>query len=240
MKGTREQAFTLIELLATVAIIATLAALVSAVTLSGRDGANVAKSISNLRQIATAMQVFANENAERFPIGYYYNNQPPEITYVTQLAPYLDEQPSPLRPSRNIFVAPTSAIPVPVKSASSTIPMTYSVNALLSPNTTSGAVGLLRTQVRRPSKVIMVGDGVQNPSSANSQTTFTSPTAFKTLGSAQALDSLIPVGSNTDVAADVGQLRYRSRDAAAVAMVDGHVELLKKGTVTYGNVIADR
>lgn len=57
---------------------------------------------------------------------------------------------------------------------------------------------------------------------------------------AHALDKTIPIGSNSDTTEGLGQLRYRSEDSAIAAMVDGHVEKMKKGTVTYGNIIPDR
>ena len=240
MKPLRVHAFTLIELLITVAITAVLAALVTGVTSSLMSGGKEAKSIGQLRQIATAIHGYANDNQDNFPRGYFFLSGQPELSYITELLPYLDEQPSPLRPSRNIFISPSSALPMPVKAAGATIPTTYSVHGLLCPDTSTGKVPMKRSMVNRPGQVILIGDAAQNPSSKNALFTLKSPSAFAEAGSSRSLDELIPVGADADTNAGLGQLRYRSNGHAVVAMVDGHVARMKKGTVTYANVIADR
>lgn len=60
-------AFTLIELLAALAVIAILAAILIPAVSRVRDRAAGAKSVSNLRQIGTAMQMFANDNGGELP-----------------------------------------------------------------------------------------------------------------------------------------------------------------------------
>jgi len=239
----RQSAMTLVEMLAAIAIVATLATALGVASASFKDKAKVSKSLSNLRQIALAINEYANDNQDRFPSGYFYQSGQGETTYITAISPYLSETPSPLNPQRNIFIAPTSAIPMPPKTAANLVPMTYSVHGVLCPDTSSGTVSPpRRISVARPSQVILVGDGAQNPTSGNSLSTFTSPTQFKQTGSTQNLDNLIPTGSgfDSDTSAGLGQLRYRSGGCAAVAMVDGHVELLKRGTVTYRYMITDR
>ncbi|CAN5348557.1 hypothetical protein BH09VER1_BH09VER1_28140 [soil metagenome] len=240
MRPSRRAAFTLIELLASVAIIATLAALIGAATTSALDSAKAAKSISNLRQIATAFHTYTGENNDYFPRGYFYQPGQAEVSYINELAPYLSEAPSPAVPSRNIFIAPTSTIKVPAKAANAFIPLTYSVHGVLCPDTSSGTPRFRRSQVTRPTQVILIGDSAQNPTSGNSFCTFNSPPAFKLTGDAHSLTTVIPASADSDTSAGLGQVRYRTRGAAAFAMVDGHVALMKPGTITYANIIADR
>lgn len=232
--------FTLVELLTTISILAVLAVLITGASTKLMGGGKTAKSMSNLRQIATAVHAYANDNDDYLPRGYFYQPGQAEVSYINELLPYLSEQPSPLKPQRNIFVSPSSVLPMPAKAANAFIPMTYSVHGLLCPDTSNGNSPMKRNAVARPTQVILIGDSAQNPTSKNSLCTLKAPTAFYQAGSDKPLDELIPVGADSDSNSGLGGLRYRSDGKAVVAMVDGHVEALKKGTVTYGNIIADR
>jgi prepilin-type N-terminal cleavage/methylation domain-containing protein/prepilin-type processing-associated H-X9-DG protein len=66
-------AFTLVELLVTIAIIATLASLIFMMARRGIDSARTSKSLSNLRQIYIGIGSWAAENNMRFPINYASN-----------------------------------------------------------------------------------------------------------------------------------------------------------------------
>jgi prepilin-type N-terminal cleavage/methylation domain-containing protein/prepilin-type processing-associated H-X9-DG protein len=63
----KRKAFTLIELLVVVAIIAVLIALLLPSLQRAKEHANRAKCLSNLRQLASAMIMYNNENQGRFP-----------------------------------------------------------------------------------------------------------------------------------------------------------------------------
>jgi prepilin-type N-terminal cleavage/methylation domain-containing protein len=62
-------AFTLIELLVVIAIIAIIAALLLPALSSARDQGRKASCLSNLRQVAIAMNGYAIDNAGRIPYG---------------------------------------------------------------------------------------------------------------------------------------------------------------------------
>ncbi|EIP97816.1 prepilin-type N-terminal cleavage/methylation domain-containing protein [Opitutaceae bacterium TAV1] len=88
------RAFTLIELLAVIAIIGILAAILIPVVGLVRNKARASASISNLRQIFLAMSMFADENRDNFPIAsgtVDWNldiTETDEMSWTQQLYPY--------------------------------------------------------------------------------------------------------------------------------------------------------
>lgn len=63
------QAFTLLELLVVISIIAVLAALLLPALTRAKDAGRRAVCLSNLRQVGIAMQSYAHENSDRIPYG---------------------------------------------------------------------------------------------------------------------------------------------------------------------------
>lgn len=233
--------FTLVELLAVIAIIGILAAIVMSGVGFMKKSALETKSANNLRQIALAMNMYAGENRGFFPPGYYYNAQENvEKTYASEIIGYMSLTNKPYNVEGNPFVSPLATVDVKASSANSgTVPSTYSVHGVLCANTSVSDTRLRRISVARPASVILIGEGAQL-ASTYARATFSQPTQFVTQGSTIDLKAKIAVGLDADDGTAAGYLRYNSTKGVTVAMVDGHVEVIAKGAVNYGNVIAER
>jgi prepilin-type N-terminal cleavage/methylation domain-containing protein len=69
MSNRRRKAFTLVELLVVIGIIAVLVAVLLPALTKARASANRTACLSNLRQIGMAIQIYANQNSDQIPIG---------------------------------------------------------------------------------------------------------------------------------------------------------------------------
>ncbi|HWY77641.1 MAG TPA: prepilin-type N-terminal cleavage/methylation domain-containing protein, partial [Verrucomicrobiae bacterium] len=67
LRRPQESAFTLVELLVTIAIIAILAALLLGALSGAKERANRARCKSNLHQIGMALHMYAEENRDLLP-----------------------------------------------------------------------------------------------------------------------------------------------------------------------------
>jgi len=100
-------AFTLIEMLITLAIVAILAALLVPTVRSVLSRGKAAKCVSNLRQIGVAVAAYAADNNGAFPRGGWGGSgalplDPPGtdgVGWLTDIFPYLGEQ-------REVFICP--------------------------------------------------------------------------------------------------------------------------------------
>lgn len=82
----------MMELLASIAVIAILSVLIFVVARSSRESANQASCMNNLRQIFVAVQVYAADNDQKLP----RHHTPDWIGWYSQLSPYLGDTKAPL------------------------------------------------------------------------------------------------------------------------------------------------
>jgi prepilin-type N-terminal cleavage/methylation domain-containing protein/prepilin-type processing-associated H-X9-DG protein len=90
--GPQKHGFTLIELLVVIAIIAILAAILFPVFAQAREKARQASCMNNLKQLATGMLMYSDDNENLFPP--VLGRQPGErfiypMTWMARLQPYL-------------------------------------------------------------------------------------------------------------------------------------------------------
>src|SRR3954451_15912567 len=73
-------AFTLVELLVVIGIVALLIALLLSALSVARANSRAVACLSNLRQMAVAAQAYCNDNRGRFPVAYWTASNDPIYT----------------------------------------------------------------------------------------------------------------------------------------------------------------
>jgi prepilin-type N-terminal cleavage/methylation domain-containing protein/prepilin-type processing-associated H-X9-DG protein len=100
----RRSGFTLIELLVVIAIIAILAAILFPVFARAREKARQASCQSNLKQLATAALMYAQDYDERIPASFMYSPAYPNLRWWPELVyPYVKNSQLFLCPSADPF-----------------------------------------------------------------------------------------------------------------------------------------
>jgi prepilin-type N-terminal cleavage/methylation domain-containing protein len=91
---SRNRAFTLIELLVVIAIIAILAAILFPVFARAKDQARKAKCLSNLGQLAKALNAYSNDYDGRLPVAYNVANWSIwwDLTFRERIQPYCKDR----------------------------------------------------------------------------------------------------------------------------------------------------
>ena len=85
-KGFNTRGFTLIELLVVIAIIAILAAILFPVFAQAREKARSISCASNLKQLATSVLMYVQDNDETYPLGV---RQDWDSTWASEVQPYV-------------------------------------------------------------------------------------------------------------------------------------------------------
>jgi len=246
-------AFTLIELLVVIAIIGILAALLLPVLGQARERGRIATCASNLRQIGIAVDMYAEDNTDTYPVGYL---QKLGTDWVLLVGQYVGRNQTTYgtgiaNPSK-VFLCPSVKIP-----SGRTSRLHYSGHiALFGPQTFSASYisPVKRSRVVRASQVILVAEGnLGQPVGAaateyDADATFGPPMLFPMQQyDGSKTDNDTPVSGIDAINYDPGngnalqQLRWRHNNNTGgnFLFCDGHVEFLGINQVTARNLRYD-
>jgi len=149
-RHARGRGFTLIELLVVIAIIAILAAILFPVFSQMKERARRVGCLSNLRQIAVAMQAYANDNEGRFPSVIFPASGPPPGPYQYAFWSFMLQ---PYCKNWDLFRCP-SALQRKPWGVGSTPVATYGMNEYLA----RYEQGFGQDIIQRPSDLALVAD----------------------------------------------------------------------------------
>lgn len=186
---SRHSAFTLVEILAVVAIIGVLAAIIIPVIGRMRASAKSAHCLSNLRQMGPAFATFAVDHRNRYPLSYKEGSGEPDNNWYYHIAPYLGVPPINNWPALAQACAPGGPLGCPSNdiNANRAAPwMSYKMTAAhrvwLDNKGGVANGGLLVTSIANPSQSLLVAEGwthvefvTWNPALADPAWTLTYP-----------------------------------------------------------------
>lgn len=213
-----QRAFTLVELLAVLAIVGILTAIIIPVATSARASAKASTCASNLRQLGVAGLLFAQDHQGRFPTSRLYN--PSSYTPEPGIADYVisnyDSYANNISGNTNKFYVAalnTSVFTCPAledyafSAALQGLRQTYSVSLTATNNTVGGTVALRYVKaVANPAQTAWMMDGAWESGSG----------WFASVINGTQLNTYLP------------KLQFPHGEKQNVLFVDGHVALVTR------------
>jgi len=234
----RRSAFTLIELLMVIAIIAILAAILFPVFAQARENARKATCVSNCKQIGLATMMYLQDYDETYPIGYYYHEGSDgwkEVIWYFVITPYMGEGKF---EHWEDFIARGDAAP-PVRSNPSA---TFRKAIAYSMNQRVGGVGEVGTWYTTPApqsmmthlaETVLYGDGTQNPNWTGNAGALYDWTPGLVNGNPATTDAeWDTIDNDSGEPMSRFEVRYRHTGKSAVIVwADGHVKAMRRGSI---------
>jgi prepilin-type N-terminal cleavage/methylation domain-containing protein/prepilin-type processing-associated H-X9-DG protein len=232
MHRNRKTAFTLIEMLVVIAVIAILAAILFPVFAQAREKARQASCLSNVKNLASAILMYAQDYDERLPLGSYTLPTGSKLRWAGQIQPYAK--------NLQIFTCPSAR--------------QFTYGGIGGPTGGYGYNGCFLggysvAEIVKPPDTIMLGDscGVDNtqpfvirPDLASLWCTYQSGGIVAAQpGDIAAAPRGTPCAASQPAAAaaanpwDRYRVAYRHAETSSVTFVDGHVQALKFGDLNH-------
>lgn len=164
----RGLAFTLVELIVTISIIAVLAALMLPALNGAMSRARANNCVESLRQIATAMNLYAADNDNRFPASYVLTSNAADNNWWYRLSPYTGGKNVSMtwadvaqRSMSAPFHCPEVKNPDPRVPSNPWVSYKMSMQFRLKSAGNNGGVtqGMPRSRIQNVSQVLMVAEG---------------------------------------------------------------------------------
>lgn len=219
--AARTGAFTLIELLVVIAIIAILAAILFPVFAQARDKARGISCLSNAKQIALAVQMYASDYDETIVPGNIGN------PFMFGSVFYYDGLLDPYVKSKSVWTCPSVGAP---RGRTKSIGMNDSVAVRLSTFGTPPPV-LALAQIQYPAELIVMNETIANPYNGDASFgTGSFGSAFRACSAANR-----DAQGLTPVTIDAPYLRHNK--GANYAMGDGHARWFRPSSTLTPNVM---
>ena len=211
----RSHAFTLIELLIVITIIAILAALLFPVFAKARDKARAINCVGNQRQLALALTMYAGDHDETLPKAFFGAPMEPGLyRWMEVLVPYTK--------NAQLLTCPTAEEVVYVPNTVSQYGGYVCNRGYFGSDVPDGqpttppfqTFGVSFAEIAEPSQTILLGDGVPGQFQAAWNTRLAQPTQTERG----------PRGPQLLTAQGRGTYEARHSDGANFAWCDGHVK----------------